>query len=452
MNTPRVDTASISPAIRGRRNAVEVGRATAPPTAPAPATKAPDRFQSPAVTSRLSRAFKAGLDATRALDSLDAVDTQLKELEALVTQSAKAAPETLAGFRTRIDAVVDSINRAAEAAAGGSPRGDAATIEYTRGAGPSTRLPPWPYEFSNLSEGTEQVRANALLAPGASLDVNVQVTVSAQQAGFYLSFGGAIDLSAATARFVIEIAGNLGTRELSFASGTSVGSMRDAINSFTDVTGVVARLSGPAGHPATGLALKSVEYGDDQFVSVRAVNTGGINTAIATGGVYNLQVTNNNAARIDSSTLFSAASNQVTDIGQDIDGIVNGRNAVGNGRSLYAVTPNLQTQFRLSGAAAQSTQVFRAYTISRNATAGAEVSDEPPLLDPDKFKHAGAPATKEIALAKDRLTQVRAVLTRTREVQRAEAGTLPSVSDAARNLALDPARVRALLTPRSRAR
>jgi hypothetical protein len=301
-------------------------------------------------------------------------------------------------------------------------------------------LPPSPFAFSNIAVGTEQVRANVLLPPGGSLDVNVQVTVSAQQAGFFLSFGGAtINLSAADARFVIEITGNGGAQELSFASGTSIGSMRDAINSFTEATGVVATASG------TGLTVKSVEFGDDQFVSVRMVDTGGINTAIATGGVYVLNATNNNAALPNVSTLFTAASNRITDLGQDIDGVVNGWNAVGNGRSLYAVTQNLQTQFRLSGEAAQSNQPFRAYTITRDAVAG----DEPPTLRAEQIAKGGATALEELQRARQHNTRARESLVQLRETHREAAAALLPTSTATPINPLDPARVRALLTPSS---
>lgn len=441
MNTPRISTESLSALIQGRRPAPGAGRAPDAPATTQPETAADAaRVGALGWTSRQSSAFLAGVAAAKSLDALDEVDALLNELDGLVRQSAKAAPDALDGVRARIDAVVGTINRAAESVTGGAQRGDGGTVEYSRWAGGSRQLPPSPFAFSNIAVGTEQVRANVLLPPGGSLDVNVQVTVSAQQAGFFLSFGGAtINLSAADARFVIEITGNGGAQELSFASGTSIGSMRDAINSFTEATGVVATASG------TGLTVKSVEFGDDQFVSVRMVDTGGINTAIATGGVYVLNATNNNAALPNVSTLFTAASNRITDLGQDIDGVVNGWNAVGNGRSLYAVTQNLQTQFRLSGEAAQSNQPFRAYTITRDAVAG----DEPPTLRAEQISRGGATALAELRLARQHNARARESLVQLRETHREAAAALLPTSTATPINPLDPARVRALLTPSS---
>ena len=63
--------------------------------------------------------------------------------------------------------------------------------------------------------------------------------------------------------------------------------MVDAINTFTDVTGVQAVVSG------TGILIKSEEYGSNEFVSVKVIDDAGINStdnggaAAATRGIYN---------------------------------------------------------------------------------------------------------------------------------------------------------------------
>lgn len=444
----RVDTGTIAALMR---NSGKQGVPLAGPGAEAVAARGVDRAASAAPAAALESAFKGGLETARRIDALDAIDAHLKELESLVAERSAVSGEALGALQSRIDAVVGTINRAADTAVGRIAPDEQGTIEYAGGAGGSSGvdrlssgsgsvLPSSAYRFSYIASGTEQVRANALLAPGQSLEAIVQVTTSAQQAGFFLSFGAAsINLSAATARFVILVAGNHGRQQLSFASGTTVASMRDAINSFTDQTGVVARLSG-----LTGLTIKSVEYGDDQFVAVRAIDTGGINTGAAQAGVYELNATNNNAANTAGATLFSAASNLVRDYGQDIDGIVNGWNAKGNGRSLYAVTPNLQAQFRLSGEAAQSTLSNHAFTIMREAAA----RDGSLIVDPGVIGQGRASALGAIGAARARLAEVRDGLVQRLDEQRAAASALPGVSSAAANQALDPARVRELLLGR----
>ena len=45
-------------------------------------------------------------------------------------------------------------------------------------------------------------------------------------------------------KFVIEVKGIKGARELTFASGATVAQIRDTINTFKDVTGVSASKSG----------------------------------------------------------------------------------------------------------------------------------------------------------------------------------------------------------------
>src|SRR5690606_4473521 len=87
---------------------------------------------------------------------------------------------------------------------------------------------------------------------GENRDVQVLVTKSAQRAGLFLSLGGGqLDLSSAESKFVIEVAGAKGSRQFTFASGTTISAMKDAINTFTQVTGVSAGTSG------TGIVLKS---------------------------------------------------------------------------------------------------------------------------------------------------------------------------------------------------
>ena len=66
--------------------------------------------------------------------------------------------------------------------------------------------------------------------------------------------------------------------------------------------------------------------------------------------------------------------------------------------------------------------------------------------------HLTRAVTQAIGLAKDWLARIRTALIGIREEHRADAATLPNVSDAARTFSLDPARVRALLAPKSAAR
>ncbi len=80
-----------------------------------------------------------------------------------------------------------------------------------------------------------------------------------------------LDLSSSTAVFIVRVSGAGGGVQFSFASGTSLTSVRDAINSFADATGVTARLDG-----ATRIRFSPQGHGLNEFVSISILQDGGI--------------------------------------------------------------------------------------------------------------------------------------------------------------------------------
>ncbi|MBL8745926.1 MAG: hypothetical protein JNK58_06165 [Phycisphaerae bacterium] len=446
MKPPPINTAHLAAAIRPPHHTPPLPRtARAAEDEPAQQSSDATRIRTPGAAAGLNLAFKNGLEAVRALDALDSLDAKLDELTALVARSADADPATFASIRAKIDAAVASINDSADAATARLRTDHPATLDYARARSESSQLPRSPYSFTNVSESVEQFRAALALEPGESLDLNVEITASAQHAGFYLSFGNdSIDLSAATATFVIEIAGNSGAKTLSFASGTTIASIRDAINAFTDQTGVTAGLSG------TGIALKSTGLGDDRFVSVRVIDAAGAFTPQPAAGIYELHPENNHSADPARYTPLSAASNPIQDFGQSVRGLVNGVAFRGNATTIRAFenadATDPYAQLRLSLEAAQRLVPFRALTITRDASS--EVN-RPPILDPDALQQPGNASTTEISAARRRLDSIRDTLRRTRDAHRAEAGTLTPATDAA---PIDPARIRDLLIAQPRTR
>ncbi len=103
--------------------------------------------------------------------------------------------------------------------------------------------------------------------------LNVQV-VSAAQQGQVAWTGAALG---AGNNVTLEITGNLGSMQLSFAGGTTAASMAATINANTDSTGVHASASGGK------LYFVSQNYGEEEFVSVQTLSgtfslDGGITT------------------------------------------------------------------------------------------------------------------------------------------------------------------------------
>ena len=101
----------------------------------------------------------------------------------------------------------------------------------------------------------------AKLPDNAGQGVAVDVTAVAEKATI-TGTAGAVGAAPVT----VEVGGNLGVEQLSFASGTSVADMALAINQVTDATGVVADGTG------TELVLTSSGYGSNAFVTFESID------------------------------------------------------------------------------------------------------------------------------------------------------------------------------------
>ena len=295
------------------------------------------KAQQSGLNAAISNADRADQVANIAEGGLDEVSSLLNQVQGLVTQTANTAglsKDEKQANQLQIDSILQTIDRVSSAT---SFQG--------------TKLLNGNFDFatSQVSAQVSSYKVNgAKLSYNGNLSVNVVVTASAQVGGFFLSFGannlnlgGAGASDGAGKTFVVEIAGAKGSRELSFASGTSLADVVTAVNSYTDITGVKAKVSG-----TTGLRLSSADYGSDQFVSVKVTSDGSI--ASTAKGIYNLQSGNAGAADTSSVTTFSAASNAVKDSGQDVKATVNGINATSRGTTIRVNTDFVDTEINLA--------------------------------------------------------------------------------------------------------
>ncbi len=309
------------------------------------------RAEKTALSAAIANTERAEQVVNIAEGGLQEISSLLNDLEGLVTTTANDAglsEEEKAANQLQVDSILQTIDRVAGATSFQGDRLLNGNLDYS--------VTSVDGEVSNF-----QVNG-AKLTFGGTRDVEVLVTQSAQVGGYFLSFGGALDLSAATASFVIEIGGAKGTRELSFASGTTVNSIRDAINTFTDVTGVEASTNGG------GLYLLSDEVGADEFVSVKVLDDGGLTAIDATTGVYNLSTTDTAAVNTTVNSTFAAATNPIQDNGQDVGATINGIAAVTNGATASINTDFLSVEVDLTtGGAnpnAQNLGAISAFTIT----------------------------------------------------------------------------------------
>jgi flagellin len=288
------------------------------------------RSEQKALDQAVSNAQRADQVINIAEGGLQEVSGLLTELQGLLTASASEAglsAEEKQANQLQIDSILQTVDRVAGA---------------TNFQGQKLLNGNFDFKTDKGGGGYTDVRINAAKFNGAGLDVNVAVTGSAQQAGLYLSAGGSqIDLATGSS-LTLEITGSLGSRELSFQSGASLTSIAATINTFKDVTGLEATVSG------TGIKLFSTEFGADQRVSMVA------KTGTLTGtGVGMAQLNSTNFA-VATTTMLNTAGAGLSDEGQDMKATINGINATVKGKTARINTDFLDVELTMTTAKAQT--------------------------------------------------------------------------------------------------
>ncbi|MCA9306744.1 MAG: flagellin, partial [Phycisphaerales bacterium] len=123
-----------------------------------------------------------------------------------------------------------------------------------------------------------------------------------------------------------------------------------------DVLGISADVSG------TGVRLDSIEFGSDEFVSVKVVNTG--NIAGANVGIYQYNTTDTSTANTTILSTYANASTKVTDEGQDVGATINGLVATTKGTTARVNSDFLDVQLDITDNDAQTLTNFTAFTIT----------------------------------------------------------------------------------------
>jgi flagellin len=237
------------------------------------------RAEKAGINQAISNAERASNVIGTAEGGLSEVSSLLNELQGLVNQSASTGgltPAETDANQIQVDSILNTINRLAGSTAFQGLKLLNGNFSYTTSGVTSTNF------------GTVQVNS-ARLPDNAPVDVVVAVTASAQTAKIGYA-GGALS---ATNNVTIEIAGNKGTEQLSFAGGTTVAQMITAINSLKDSTGVSAAAS------AANLALNSIEYGATQFVTLSTISGGFAPTSSTDSGRDASVTVNGGAAQVD---------------------------------------------------------------------------------------------------------------------------------------------------------
>ena len=305
------------------------------------------RSEKASISAAIGNAERADQVINIAEGGLQEINALLVEMQSLVTSSANEAGlsvEEKKANQLQIDSILESIDRIANSTSFQGAKLLNGTYDFT---------------VSGQHEEIESIQVNAAkTAFGENRDINLLVTESAQHASLFMSLAaGNLDLTNADSNFTFEIIGSKGAHEFTFASGESLDNMVKSINTFTAVTGISATVSG------SGLALKSIEYGSKEFVSVGIKDDGG-----QAGAVYSYEGANENKAVTTPLNDFGTlkGSNNLRDEGQDVGAVVNGIRATSDGKNISVRSDILDVQFQLSdkGATDLTAITSKAFTIT----------------------------------------------------------------------------------------
>ena len=202
------------------------------------------------INQAIENSGRAGNVINTAEGALSEVSSLLLEIQGLTNEAANKgalSADEIAANQLQVDSILASINRISNTTQFNGVKLLNGSLDYSTSGVSSTNV--------------ANVRVNSARLPdSAAVNVVVSVTQSAQTAQVGYT-GGAL---AANNAVTVQIAGNKGTEQLSFAGGTTLAEMVTAINQVKNATGVSAATASAGAK----LVLNSSEYGSEQFVKL----------------------------------------------------------------------------------------------------------------------------------------------------------------------------------------
>jgi len=279
------------------------------------------RAEKAAITAAIGNAERADQVLNIAEGGLTEVSALLEELEGLVGSSANDAglsAEEKEANQLQIDSILQTIDRIANSTSFQGVKLLNGTFDYTTSSVTASEL--------------EEIKVDAARIPnGGHIAVTVDVVTSAQTGQIFLSAGatGSGNILSGTS-LTVEVAGNKGIQQFTFASGTTASSIIDSINAFKEVTGVSASL----GSGNTHVQFDSTEFGSAQFVSV---------TKIGGSTAYDNAID-------DDADGATAGADDKKDFGRDAVVNINGQNAQVDGLKARVSSSSLDVTINIASA------------------------------------------------------------------------------------------------------
>jgi flagellin len=205
------------------------------------------------ISQAISNANSANNIIGTAEGGLTEVSNLLNQLDGLVNQSANSgalSKDQVAANQLQVDSILSTVNRIAGSTSFQGTKLLNGNFAYTTSSVAASA-------FATLNVNAANLPANTTKA----VVVNVTNSATLGQVA-HTSVTSALGGAAIT----LEIAGNAGTQQLSFAGSSTYTQIATAINNISSTTGVTASASG------ANITFKSANYGSSQYVSVAAIS------------------------------------------------------------------------------------------------------------------------------------------------------------------------------------
>ncbi len=271
------------------------------------------------INSALSNGERATSVVSTAEGALNEVSAQLINLKGLVSQSANsggASQDEIKANQTQVDGIVSTINRIASQTSFNGMRLLDGSLDIAASATGGV---------NNISD----INVNNFKQVGTS---SASLTVTLKNSASVASAGGTTSVGASAETW--EITGAKGTAVLTFQSASQA-----------DISAAVNALSSVTGLKVSGNKLVSVQYGSDQFITVKHIS--GASTALTAGNGTE---------------------------GTDAKIAINGQTATVNGYDVSLHTDTMDLKFRLTDNMQDGTATSETITIKGGGGATFQIS------------------------------------------------------------------------------
>ena len=262
------------------------------------------RSEKAAIGAAINNAERAEQVINIAEGGLIEISDYLTQLESLIGSAASPGGLSFAereAIQLQVDSILATIDRVANQTSFQDLKLLNGNFEYVTSNVVHTHL-----DEANVNAALIQSKS------GSTLPIHVDVVTSANNATLFLSVNDQFGNERFSGQSVtFEVTGANGTQQFTFASGTNATQIRDAINNFSEFTGLSANLEPPSATASSLVVRVSArELGRNFFVSVRHIE----------GSAYETFIAGENGSNGLGNDRLSAAR----DIGRDVRAMING--------------------------------------------------------------------------------------------------------------------------------